>query len=87
MMMADIEKAFLQIYLKYESDKDHFCFLWRNEEGVKAFHFRTILFGLNASPFILNHIVQLHLQRCPETEAAAALKRSLYVDNFLYTSS
>ena len=87
MMMADIEKAFLQIYLKHDSDKDRFCFLWKTEEGVKAYHFKTILFGLNASPFILNHVLKLHLQRCRETAATAALKDSLYVDNFLYTSS
>ena len=87
MMMADIEKAFLQVHLKYESDQDHFCFLWKTEEGVKAYRFKTILFGLNASPFILNHILQLHLQRFRETEAISALKQSLYVDNFLYTSS
>ncbi|KAF0305677.1 hypothetical protein FJT64_022742 [Amphibalanus amphitrite] len=77
MMMADIEKAFLQVHLKYESDQDHFCFLWKTEEGVKAYRFKTILFGLNASPFILNHILQLHLQRFRETEAISALKQSL----------
>ncbi|KAF0306140.1 hypothetical protein FJT64_022280 [Amphibalanus amphitrite] len=87
MMMADIEKAFLQVHLKYESDQDHFCFLWKTEEGVKGYRFKTILFGLNASPFILNHILQLHLQRFRETETISALKQSLYVDNFLYTSS
>ena len=87
MLMADIEKAFLQIYLKYDSDKDHFCFLWKTDDGMKAYRFRTLLFGLNASPFILNYIIQLHLQQQQETEVTAILRQSLYVDNFLYTSS
>ena len=83
--MADTEKAFLQIYLKYEEDKDRFCSLWRTEEGINAHRFRTILFGLNCSPFILNHILQLHIQQHEESAAVAALRKSLYVDNFLYT--
>ncbi|KAF0297948.1 Transposable element P transposase [Amphibalanus amphitrite] len=46
-LLADIEKAFLQIYLKYEEDKDKFCFLWETDDGLKMYRFRTILFGLN----------------------------------------
>lgn len=86
-LTADIERAFLQIYLKDDKDKDRFSFLWRTEDGVKAYRYRTILFGLNASPFILNHVLQLHIQQYPETETTSALKRSLYVDNFLSTTS
>ena len=86
-LLADIEKAFLQVYLKYEEDKDRFCFLWETDEGIKMYHFRTILFGLNCSPFILNHIIQLHLQNYASAVAATALKESLYVDNFIYSTS
>ena len=86
-LLADIEKAFLQVYLKHEEDKDRFCFLWETDEGVKMYRFRTILFGLNCSPFILNHIIQLHLQSFSSAVAAAALKESLYVDNFIFSTS
>ncbi|KAF0301514.1 hypothetical protein FJT64_003138 [Amphibalanus amphitrite] len=86
-LLADIEKAFLQIYLKYEEDKDRFCFLWETDDGMKMYRFRTILFGLNCSPFILNHIIQLHLQKYEHALAAIALKESLYVDNFIFTTS
>ena len=86
-LLADIEKAFLQIYLKNEDDKDRFCFLWETDEGLKVYRFRTILFGLNCSPFILNHIIQLHLANYSNSVAATALKKSLYVDNFIYSTS
>lgn len=86
-LLADIEKAFLQVYLKHEEDKDRFCFLWETDEGIKMYRFRTILFGLNCSPFILNHIIQLHLQSYSSAFAAAALKESLYVDNLIYSTS
>ena len=78
---------FLQIYWKYEEEKDRFCSLWRTEEGIKAHRIRTILFGLNFSPFILNHILQLHLRQYEESAAVAALRKSLYIDNFLYILS
>lgn len=86
-LMADIEKAFLQIFLKSEEDKNRFCFLWKTQTGIIAYRFRTILFGLNCSPFILNHVLQLHLQQYANSEAASIIRKSLYVDNFLYTSS
>ena len=86
-LLADIEKAFLQIYLKNEEDRDRFCFLWETDDGVKMYRFRTILFGLNCSPFILNHIIQLHLQKFSGAVAATALKESLYVDNFIFSTS
>ncbi|XP_043219934.1 uncharacterized protein LOC122380652 [Amphibalanus amphitrite] len=68
-LLADIEKAFLQIYLKYEEDKDKFCFLWETDDGLKMYRFRTILFGLNL-PFILSHIIQIHLSKYSTTMAA-----------------
>ena len=86
-LLADIEKAFLQIYLKYEEDKDKFCFLWETDDGLKMYRFRTILFGLNCSPFILSHIIQIHLSKYSTTMAATALKGSLYVDNFIFSTS
>ncbi|KAF0288908.1 hypothetical protein FJT64_012796 [Amphibalanus amphitrite] len=67
-LLADIEKAFLQIYLKYEEDKDKFCFLWETDDGLKMYRFRTILFGLNCSPFILSHIIQIHLSKYSTTD-------------------
>ncbi|KAF0313908.1 hypothetical protein FJT64_015584 [Amphibalanus amphitrite] len=51
------------------------------------YRFRTILFGLNCSPFILSHIIQIHLSKYSTTMAATALKESLYVDNFIFSTS
>ncbi|XP_043212925.1 uncharacterized protein LOC122377020 [Amphibalanus amphitrite] len=59
----------------------------KTDEGIKTYRFRTILFGLNCSPFILNHIIQLHLERYSSSVAATALKESLYVDNFIFSTS
>ena len=59
---ADLRRAFLQIRVK-EEDRDAMRFHWRTsaEEEVEAWRFTRVLFGLAPSPFLLNGILQVHL--------------------------
>ena len=57
-IIADIEKAFLQIEIK-ETDSDYLQFLWVNEilkENPKIIRnrFACVAFGVTSSPFLLN---------------------------------
>lgn len=86
-LMADFEKAFLQIQLKSEEDKNKFCFLWESNGELKVYRHRTILFGLNASPFVLMRVLQYHLNLYQQDAVADILRTSFYIDDFLFTSS
>ena len=64
-MVADIEKAFLQISLA-ENQRDCVRFFWfdnqPNEDFSKnriiPYRMKRLTFGVNASPYILNHVIQ-----------------------------
>lgn len=86
-LMSDIEKAFLQIYLKLEEDKNKFCFFWKENERLVIYRHKTLIFGLNCSPFVLNRVINHHLNRYEEDVTIAALKKSFYVDNFIFSTS
>ena len=52
LLLADIEKAFLQIGIKGE-DRDVFRFLFNINGKEEHFRFTRVPFGAEASPFIL----------------------------------
>ena len=63
---ADIEKAFLNIEL-LECDREYTKLLWLSNptdprSDLIELQFRTILFGATCSPFLLNLVIQKHLQ-------------------------
>ena len=65
--MTDIEKAFLYVYLAKE-DRHYTYFLWLSnpddpESQFTIYHFRVVLFGSVSSPFMLNAILQLILNK------------------------
>ena len=82
---GDIRQAFLQIRVR-ESERDTLRFHWRShaEKEVETYRFTRLLFGLTPSPFLLNAVVEAHLdtwqERCPKVVAEL---RSLYVDDLL----
>ena len=87
-IMADLEKAFLQISLRPE-DRDCTRFLWFKdtnkpmiERNIKVFRFKRVLFGLNCSPFLLAGSIKTMLQ-CSKSPVAEMLKKNMYVDNAL----
>ena len=59
-MLSDIKQAFLQIKLAKEEDKNRFCFFMKEGERLVAYRYKTIIFGFNASPFILNYVIRHH---------------------------
>ena len=56
-LLADIQKAFLQITVK-EEDRDAFRFLF-DWNGKEEHRFATVPFGVEASPFLLGATISL----------------------------
>lgn len=79
---ADIRRAFLQIRVK-EEDRDAMRFHWPTsaEKEIETWRFTRVLFGLAPSPFLLNDVLQVHLDAWQEQmpDVVAELRRSLYV--------
>ena len=86
-MLSDIKQAFLQIRLASETDKNRFCFFMRDGDRLVTYRYKTIIFGFNASPFILNYVLKYHADKYAEDEFSKILKENLYVDNMLVTSN
>ena len=84
-LVADIEKAFLQIIIAQE-DRDATRFLWLKdiykaltEDNLLCLR---VLFGATPSPFILNATLQYHLQHQPLNDwVVQDLLKSFYADN------
>ena len=62
-LLSDIRKAFLMIKLKSIKDRNRFCFFVKEGNKLICYRFKTIIFGFNASPFILNFIIKHHANR------------------------
>ena len=65
---VDIEKAFLNIEID-SGHKDFLRFLWvddvdQESPEIKLLHFKRVVFGVNASPFILNATIRHHVNTC-----------------------
>ena len=83
---ADIEKAFLQISL-HPQDRDVTRFLWRETPGEEPSVFRMtrVIFGVSASPFLLQATIKRHLSQYSDVWSSSALRLStdLYCDDLL----
>ena len=83
---TNIEKAFLHVRLS-EADRDMTRFLWLSdptdpESDFKTYRFRSVLFGSASSPFMLNAVLQTHLDN-HKTPVTQDMKENLYVDNVI----
>ncbi len=85
-LLADIQKAFLQIAIK-EEDRDAFRFLFELNGKEEHFRFARVPFGVEASPFLLGATLDYHYdQQSPEYErTVTALRENTYVDNIMQT--
>ena len=89
-MIADIEKAFLQILLA-EGDRDFTRFLWLKDpngdvidSNIVEMRFRRVLFGPSPSPFLMNATIRHHLDTYDDNdEIVQNLKTSFYSDNLV----
>ena len=87
-LVGDIEKAFLNVEVGPE-DRDCLCFLWVEKppdlSQVVVYRFCRVVFGLNASPFLLNATLRHHVKRyeISDSRFVAKLLDSFYVDDFV----
>ncbi|UYV67841.1 hypothetical protein LAZ67_5002202, partial [Cordylochernes scorpioides] len=82
---ADIRKAFQMVAIE-ESERNYLRFLWWEKESDReliAYRHKRLVFGLNCSPFVLNAVIEYHLQsiRGPLVQWAKNLAQSFYMDN------
>ena len=86
-VLADIMKAFLQIRLSSEDDKNKFCFFRKINGRYVPYRYNTIIFGFVSSPFILNYILQHHLSCHENKDVASLIRDKFYVDNLVLSSN
>ena len=56
-MSSDIKRAFLQILLSEQADKNKFKILWYDaDNNLISYRYNSIVFGFSSSPFILNQL-------------------------------
>ncbi|UYV63397.1 hypothetical protein LAZ67_2003955 [Cordylochernes scorpioides] len=82
---ADIRKAFQMVTIE-ESERNYLRFLWWEKESDReliAYRHKRLVFGLNCSPFVMNAVIEYHLQsiRGPLVQWAKILAQSFYMDN------
>lgn len=88
-LVDDIEKAFLNIAVD-EKDRDSLRFLWVEDVrdhnlSIVVYRFCRVVFGLNASPFLLNGTLRHHLTIFAERdpEFVKRMWESFYVNDFV----
>ena len=88
-ILADIEKAFLQIAID-ESDRDALRIIWPENptcpnSKLNVYRYKALVFGLTCSPAILESIMRKHLKKYKEEEPALVevLLNDFYVDNLI----
>ena len=85
-VLSDIKKAYLMVRLKNTSDKDKFRVLWLNKKNkLVCYRYTRVVFGHIASQFILNRVVDHHLQKYDSDLCTEALSNNVYVDNLFVT--
>ena len=87
-LMGDIEKAFLNIGTDKE-DRDSVLFLWLKDppdlSRVVVYRFCRVVFGLNASPFLLSATLRHHITKFMDDDPdfVSKLLESFYVADFV----
>ena len=54
---------------------------------MHCYRYKTIIFGFNASPFILKYVLKFHADKFPLDECSQTLKSNFYVDNLVKTGN
>ena len=87
-MLADLQKAFLQIAIK-EENRDAFRFLFNINGKEEHLRFTRVPFGAEASPFMLGATLQHHFNKQPPEigDTVQVLSENSYADNLTKTGS
>ena len=90
-ILADIQKAFLQIRLD-EKDRDAQRLVWYNnlqERKIVELRFTRVIFGAGPSPYILGSTLETHIDLFKDIypETVKALRDDTYVDDVQYGSN
>lgn len=87
-IVADIEKAFLQVGLS-ENSRDVTRFLWLRDKGIlslenntQEYRFCRVPFGIISSPFLLAATLEYHLKTF-DSLTAEKIRENIYVDNVI----
>ena len=87
-MVADIEKAFLNIEIHPE-DRDSLHFLWVDDvyaqnTSILTYRFRTVVFGVNSSPVLLHAILRHQTEQYQEIDPdfVSKVSKEFYVDDW-----
>ena len=90
-LVGDIEKAFLNIEIG-PSDRDCLRFLWLKDidsenPEVVVYRFNRVVFGVNPSPFLLNTVLQFHINRYKEIDPkfVECMSKGFFVDDLVTT--
>ena len=87
-LVGDIEKAFLNVRIR-EEDREALRFIWvdsltEDDPGLVLYRFCRVVFGVNASPFLLNASLKHHIsQYNADPEFVENLLNSFYVDDLV----
>ena len=88
-IVGDIEKAFLNIEIHPE-DRDCLRFLWVDDihtenPEIVVYKFRRVIFGCNASPFLLNCVLRQHIEKYKDEdpEFVDKLVSGFFVDDLV----
>ena len=84
-LLSDIAKAFLQICLASEEDKNRFCFFRKINGKFLPYRYHTIIFGFVSSSFILNYGIQYHLSAHSSDLVSSLIRDMFYVDDLIFT--
>ncbi len=81
-VIADVEKAFLQIGIRME-DRNCLCFFWEEDGKTIVYRHCRVVFGISSSPFLLAATLNHHLNNVHKDflSTAELLRKSTYVDN------
>jgi hypothetical protein len=82
-LMADIEKAFLNISIVPEH-RDSLRFMWPANptsqcSDIDCYRLTRVVFGVNSSPFILNATIRHHLDLYQKSDQSQVCRRSVAV--------
>ena len=88
---GDLQKAFLQVRIREEDDRDALRFYWRPPEQaeLQTLRFTRALFRLAPSPFLLGGVIEHRLEswESRKPEVVPEIWRSLYVDDLISGST